>query len=256
MLIINNGAPKSGSTWIGQIIKRTGIAEPLPEELRNPGWLNPSFHPNKLKSALEPERFSSNLIFCKQHWRGESIHHKIAGQPHVRMINIIRDVRDVCVSRYFHDVRHGHFKGSMDDFFSTGQARSRIDEYVEYHRFWHAQPHPILLLSYERMQHAFKAEVRRLFEFIDLEPARTETLLKLAKRKTDMKRQTMTGEGHHRRKGVVGDHANHLSPDQIETIDGWLKASDYPAIKQNMLVQYPMLKRHLKSIDIGILETA
>jgi len=229
MLVVCNGSMKSGSTWITQIVAAHGKWAPIPNEFRNSAWYNPSVDPDKYDEFFSAGGFETSDWFCKQHWRGEKKYYRLLEDPAVRVINIVRDLRDVLVSRYFHDVRlKDTTADNIHDYYYHDRGRSRLRGYIDYHRFWHGpdrekQPH---LCVYENLQSDFAGEVRGLFEYLgqSLDQQQIERI----QEETSFKNKKVTGEGEFFRKGIVGDWANHLTAEMLDDIEKLMVSSRYP----------------------------
>lgn len=124
MLIVCNGAFKSGSTWVFEIVKRiTGY--PLPAELYlNPRQTLPDWkeNPNGVVAAVNPEKLSELLasgmhhhknLACKNHFRAKPQKDVLLQDSACKVVDIRRDIRDAIVSAYYHDQRVYRFSGDF-----------------------------------------------------------------------------------------------------------------------------------------------
>lgn len=253
MLVICNGSPKSGSTWIYSIIKSTKLFSPVPENRRNKAWKNYSLK-DELIPILEKLPFCKNKdTYCKQHWSGDPILKQLAANEDFRFLNIVRDLRDVCVSRYFHELRRGDFSGSIDEYFSRGVARQIIREYIDYHRFWHGdKTNYAFLASYEALLADFPAHTGEILEYVGvLDNTERSRLVAIAFEATNFSNYKSTGEGQFFRSGKSGDYKNHLTTGMIDEVFSVAQACDYLAVKKNMAANYPSIAEYLKNTDIG-----
>jgi hypothetical protein len=197
---------KSGSTWITQIVAAHGKWTPIPKDYRNEKWFNPSLPDGKFSEFFNAQEFVLNQWFCKQHWHHDEKFINLLYDNSVRIVNIVRDLRDVLVSRYFHDSRLGNTSvDNVPEYYFEDHGRARLRGYIEYHWFWHnsrreKQPY---LCVFENLIADFGSEVHGLFEFLD-QPLSQEEISRIQD-KTSFKNKRVTGEGNFFRKGVVGD---------------------------------------------------
>jgi hypothetical protein len=137
MWIIANGAMKSGSTWLFQLFSHTKILARIPAEFQDPGWNNQSVQHKSLKAAAETLTASAEYFSTKQHWRNKNAH--LMSYDNIRILNIVRDIRDVIVSRYHHDVRKFGFEGNIQKFLDE-KLDFLVEENLEYHSYWIGAP--------------------------------------------------------------------------------------------------------------------
>ncbi len=229
MLVVCNGSMKSGSTWIVDIIKAHGMWNKIPDEYRNEKWTNASIDQDKYESFLEHCDYENHHFYCKQHWSTQDKYLQLLDDRNIKVINIYRDLRDVLVSRYFHDLRLRITNSqNVIDYFKNGKGDIKLKEYIDFHVFWHAnetiaQPH---ICNYENLQIKFENEVRKLFKFLgveisDAEVSRLKNVTAFSKRKS-------TGEGKFFRKGIIGDWKNHLTDEISHEIYNMALENNYP----------------------------
>jgi hypothetical protein len=126
--------------------------------------------------------------------------------PQARIVEVIRDGRDVCTS-----LQH---KAMVREWAPVNRV-DQINQWVRAIRHGAAtRQRPIaqgrwLSIHYEALSADTRGEARRLFAFAGL-PA-DDQLINAIVTATDFSALTVTGPRQHRRKGVVGDHRNHFS---------------------------------------------
>jgi Sulfotransferase family len=126
--------------------------------------------------------------------------------PTARVVEVIRDGRDVCAS-----LQHK----SMVRPWAPADRTDQIDQWVRAIRHGAAaRRQPVahgrwLSMHYETLSTDTCGETRRLFTFAGL-PA-GDQLIDTIVAATDFSALPSTGPRQHRRKGVVGDHRNHFS---------------------------------------------
>ncbi|MBE0661417.1 MAG: sulfotransferase domain-containing protein [Bacteroidales bacterium] len=238
MLVINNGAPKGGSTWLQQIIRSFEIYERVPAEYQDNTWWNSSIDENKLDAFLLHVKYQQDNYFCKQHWVGKTKYKKLLEDKHVKIVNIIRDIRDVLVSRFFHEKRLNNLSANLtiEDYYWNGTGKAVIKNYIEYQRFWHdsnlpeSQP---FLCSYKRLHNDFVNQVLELANYLNLSVIQAKEI-EYIREKTNFKNKKETGEGKFFRKGSTGDWQNHLSDSIINDIKAICNTTDYFELQKKM----------------------
>ncbi len=212
MLVVCNGAPKSGSTWITKIVQSLSTHKKIPSQYQNEKWKNPSLKDYYTNNILSLDFYKKDDYFCKQHWSSHPKYKLIARDENVRVLNIVRDLRDVCVSRYYHDVRLGKFDGGLEVYFQTGKAKKIIVDYIKYHQFWHdGEDSLCFLTSYEALHKDFLNQVDLLLQyigFVDASVRRQKANFALESTRFENKQQW--GEGKFLRRGKMRDYVNYL----------------------------------------------
>lgn len=210
MLIVSNGAFKSGSTWFHRIASEIVPTERIPDEFQNPRWMHQSVEPSLFRRFLDECDVAEHDYLSKNHVRDPESRKTLLSHEHVRVLNITRDLRDVLVSAYFHDRREGRAEGDIEVYWSA-LGRRRIEQVMEHHRLWNTGHSQVYVTSYEALKASFEAEVVALAAFLDI----GDVDVKEVKIKTDfssMRRglDSQDKDSFHR-KGIVGDWQNHLS---------------------------------------------
>ena len=244
MLIINAGAHKSGSTWVGGIIWR------LPIEFTPPP---PQAQQDKFDylNGLAQKDVSCRNFYIKHHFspatdKRNPADYRFLGGDNVYVVNILRDVRDVLASAYFHH-RALHDMDDIKPFFER-RARGIFNFYVKYNWFWLIEAQrkvacPVLNLSYESLKLNFDDEVARLIKFLritkklDFQKLQQKTSL-AAMRSSDTKPWMKAFEedgGSFFRKGEIGDYENHFSNDMIAEVSRWETDERFQAIEERRL---------------------
>lgn len=212
MYVICNGGMKSGSTWVTQIVRYLKEWDQVPSKYLNPKWKNPSIDKSLLKEFLASNRFKTEDFYTKQHWANEDIFKSLLEYDDIKTINIVRDIRDVVVSRYFHDTRIDATKSEdITEYYWNEGGQNKLVQYLKYQVFWHGnekekQP---FLLYYEDMLQNHKERILDIAKFlgIDIDGEKLQQIYELTKFDSNSK----TGDGEFFRKGVAGDFANHLN---------------------------------------------
>ena len=229
MLVVCNGSMKSGSTWLMEIVAAHGRWQPVPDEYRNQRWHNPSVDLDAVDRFFADKIYREQDVYCKQHWEKEQKYRDLLLDPDIKMINIVRDIRDVLVSRYFHDQRTGLVTAdNIEDYYFADKGRIRLRKYMTYHVFWHGSgegPEPYLC-HYERLHSDFNDEAGGLFRYLG--SPLTEEELNCISEKTAFENIPASGEGRFFRKGKAGDWINYVNDRMIEDIARLAEEFSYP----------------------------
>jgi hypothetical protein len=130
--------------------------------------------------------------------------------PEARVVEVLRDGRDVCVSMQMQALTMSWPPRTRRDQISTWV---RAVERGQGLRSDPALADRVHLVRYEELKAAPEIEVARLFEFAGLE-ADSVFVAEVADR-SDFRHQRSTGAGRHTRRGEVGDWENHFDADDI-----------------------------------------
>jgi hypothetical protein len=257
MLVVLNGAPKGGSTWLVLIVQAMKLFQRIPDEYQDGQWSNSSICEDEIANFLDRVDYQEQNYFCKQHWFNENnfAELNLLAVPNLKMVNIIRDVRDVLVSRYFHDLRLNLTKAdNIDDYYDM-IGRRNMQQYMQYHISWHSDQQELqpFLCSYERLHSNFAEQLQELIAYLGLSHLISEAEIAEIQGKTSFSSRQETGDGKFFRKGIVGDWENHLSPAIIEDLRQISVSSGYLETKANIRQRFNL--DILKKIDFGVAET-
>lgn len=228
MLIVLNGAQKGGSTWLVQLTQTMVPAKRVPPEFQDSNFKTSSIDISRLDDFLAQVNWRDETYLAKQHWSTRKKALALSADPDTRFVNIIRDIRDVFVSRRHHDIRIGQANPDhtlLEYYIARG--REMMDHYSRYQIFWHRDVTPPeaepLLLSYEGLKTRFEDEVRRLARFLDLD----ENAIDYAdlKARTDVSRKVRP-DGFFR-KATVGDWVNHFTPELADLLEKQVRENGY-----------------------------
>ena len=257
MLIICNGVVKGGSTWIVSIVRHLDRFDRVPEQYQNSKWGNSSIDPSFFPSFLDQDFFRRGDFYAKQHISGKKHFRRLLADDDIRVINIVRDLRDMIVSCFFHHKRMGRIAEdlSLDQYFESGVADAWLSRMIAHHAFWHAGDgtNKPFLMSYERLHDDFSASIRELIEFLDHpELASGAGLAERLHYATNFEKYPHTGSGQFLRKGAVGDHRNHLSAKMEQHVRDLAFSLSYHKVKSQMSKDFPELERYLSATDVGV----
>ena len=213
MLVVSNGAFKSGSTWLFNILRDMTNFPPPPEAYLNPDWINPSIHPDKLADFLDQIDLSTENYLAKNHFKTEAQRELLLSHQNVVVLDIQRDLRDVVVSSYYHFCRVEGYNANFGTFYWQ-KGRHIAHEVRKYHRLWNIVSPRIYVSSYERLTSDFDSEVELIGRFLGINLSERD--IWTIKNETSLnKLRQRYGEQNEKqqffRKGAVGDWHNHFS---------------------------------------------
>eukprot|EP00457_Paulinella_chromatophora_P006024 gb/GEZN01006042.1/.p1 GENE.gb/GEZN01006042.1/~~gb/GEZN01006042.1/.p1 ORF type:complete len:379 (-),score=76.07 gb/GEZN01006042.1/:519-1655(-) len=218
--------PKSGTTWVQQIICQMSGWKGNVSDLGGVSWLEANAHQLDKVEALPSPRYFQTHTPWKLVVKGKG----------VKYVVVVRDGRDVAVS-FFHHCRafklYG-YDGSWEHFFKLfieGQVDCGLwmSWVVEWWRMCQADPEHYLLVRYEDMKKNLTTEIQRIAKFVHGKALSTTRVKEIvhnstftsmkkspACNKSNLKEIRNAKEGDFLRKGVVGDWRNVFSSEQID----------------------------------------
>jgi hypothetical protein len=221
VLIICNGAYKSGSTWLFRILLTMTKYNLIPEQYHAPGWNGLGIKPSLLAKFLKTENYRDTNYILKGHFFHQ--YHLILSYPNVTVMNIRRDTRDVVVSAFYYERLKGKYDGDNFDGYYWTRGWRIAQQVIRYNRLWEGRPHTYMS-RYETLHTDFAAEVQRLANFLnfkltdeDVKRIHDENTLESLREKYDEK--SSDGKMSFYRKGVIGDWQEHMSPDIAQDIE-------------------------------------
>ena len=218
MLVICNGAPKSGSTWLYNILIRLGDYRWPPDRYLTKSSLeskaNPTIRPDLLKEFLETEDLGNIDWISKNHLAEPEHRALLQDYEAVFIFDLERDIRDVIVSAYYDSLNRNQFQGTFPSYYWS-EGRRLAHHILQYHDLWRGFGPRAYLSSYERLKLDFAGEVRRIAAVLhrELDDAQvlqiqSETSLEGLR---DQYSEIELYEGDRFfRKGEIGDWVNHF----------------------------------------------
>lgn len=238
MLVIANGAPKGGSTWIYYLARELPGFAPVPDDLRDPAFSNASVHIDKVEELLA----RGGDHYSKNHWSGEDRHRRLLERDDVRMLNVVRDLRDVVVSFYHHMVRGGLTEAAFPEWFETSGLR-HARRYIAYQTFWHSAPPEPLLVSYDSLRERPRETMAAIARHAGVEP--TDALLD-AMARTDARHPDSRiephkiGPGRFFRRAISGDWREHMDAAMAARLEALERETGYDEVLAGMRRRFPL----------------
>lgn len=219
MLIVCNGAAKSGSTWLYNVVAGLVDADAPDKAFLTNSKKHPAIRPDRLAEYLALGEFAQRDVLAKSHYGSQALRDLLLSRSDVRVLDMTRSLYDVIVSSYYDARRREGFTGTFRSFYWF-EGRSLADYLLKYHRLWgdgHAQVH---VASFEGLKENFAHEVRRIGRFLGREPdaATIERLASGTKLETLREKYNDTGSLPFFRKGIIGDWKNHFDDRMLQDI--------------------------------------
>lgn len=225
MLVIANGAVKSGSTWLAAILLQLVEPKPIPQAFQGPGSY-PSIQRDKLRPFLRDIDYRREHYVSKSHFFYERP--LLSRYRDVYVFDITRDIPDTLISLYFHaqkkmkqwnmtdptldDVRAGYWR------YGAAQVR----DLVRYHAVWERPAPWIYVSSFERLKADPHAEIAAMARFLRLpvDAGRIDAIVKATsfEAMSGASRPAGTDLAVRFRKGIVGDSKNYFDEDILRDI--------------------------------------
>lgn len=217
MIIICNGAFKSGSSWMLNIVRQLVTPVPIETEWKNPKWNSPSISPDKLGGFIKVHDLEVGPYVSKNHLSSASDRKLLleSGFKSVYVLNITRDIRDVVVSAYYHALRVDGYRGSFAEYFSE-RGVNVAKRVCLYNELWSGEHDRLYVSSYERMQLDGVREIGQLAGFLGL-GLDVEKIVEVHEKTRFDTWKERTGSAH-MRKGIIGDWKNHLSASDVDKL--------------------------------------
>jgi hypothetical protein len=260
MLIVCNGAPKSGSTWLYNIADRLCKAEWPDRKYLTKSHKHPTIRPESLHEFLEQEDFVTRNVITKTHYGQQRHRDLLLARPHTRVLDMNRNLYDVIVSTYYDSCRRDGFVGSFEDFYWF-EGRGLAEYLLKYHQLW-GDGHPqVLVTTFEGLKTKFNVEVRRIAEFLQLSPTEEDLQALAESTKLDSLREQYKDDPNYAdpkhpffRKGEIGDWRNHFDERMLSDIAAiekkglsrfdWIECSN--SVRRRLASWFPQLSFYRK----------
>lgn len=225
MLVVCNGAPKSGSTWLYNIVERLYDFDWPAEEYRTSTKKHPTIRPDALEAYLKTDEYQSKRVITKTHYGSERLRDSLLSNPQTRVLDMKRGLYDVIVSSYYDSCRREGFQGDFSKFYWF-EGRSLAQYLIQYHKLWEiGHPH-VYVTSFEALKTDFEKEARRIAAFLDkslsdedVARIREETDITSLRQNYQDDPQYNDEKNPFFRKGIVGDWESHFEPSMLKDIE-------------------------------------
>jgi hypothetical protein len=173
MLILNNGVPKSGTTWIQKILIST-LEPEFPSESWANHWINPSVDPSRLEDYFRSLEWQGKLTLLKTHILF-SEQYKFLLHPEVKVIVSHRGLPDSVLSYYHHQRRLNHEStlGKSKDDWLEHEGRRFAMHAIEFKRSWSSVENA-LLIGYEDMLKNPAKNIMSIMNFLNVDCSEDE----------------------------------------------------------------------------------
>ena len=222
MFILANGAFKSGSTWLRNILLLMADFEEIPAPYQDPRfdtWVDVY----KIKPFLNDVDYATKNYISKSHIHNPRLRDAILAHDNVRVFDIERDLRDVLVSYYYHQVRERRIRVDFERFYWL-LGRYKAYQILQYHAAWNIGAPNVYTTSFEKLKNDFNRETAAIADYLGLTVSASE--IEAIKEGTSLARQQKErGEEdkpeHERffRKGIIGDWKNHFTPELLADLE-------------------------------------
>jgi hypothetical protein len=247
MLVVANGAFKSGSTWLRDIVHQMARFEPIPEPYQRrdlPHWIDP----DHLPGFLDEVDYRSHHYLTKAHLSKPKYRRLLLRYPDVRILNITRDLRDTVVSHYYHLMRERSLSLGFPTYYWT-VGRLKAYELVRYHDVWNQLSPQLYVSSFERLKGDFVGETRLITQFLGFDL--TEDRIRDIQRDTSIERMRAKHEEEGDleraaffRKGEIGDWKNHLNERMLRDLDRISRRGLDPGSRVAFLLLFTLRRRY------------
>lgn len=232
MFVLANGAFKSGSTWLYNILSATEEFSKVPAQYgrgTNLDWLKPG----RVELFLESGIYQETNYIAKGHYYTERVRDRFIAYDGVYVFNIKRDIKDSLVSHYFHLIRQDKLaeelaspeklkKGFSNYYWRLG--RYKAQQLVIYHEAWDVNSPRVYVSSFEHLKNDFENELQNIGRFIGFNFS-SQNIAALKEKTSIQAVQKSKGQDklpeHKRffRKGLVGEWQNYFDDKALADVE-------------------------------------
>ena len=230
MFVVANGAFKSGSTWLFNILLATEHFSKVPEQYgKKFDWLKPG----RIEDFLESGIYRDTNYIVKGHYYSRRDRDTFLAYDDVYIFNIKRDIKDSLVSHYFHLLRQDKLseklaapeklkKGFLDYYWRLG--RYKAQQLIIYHQAWDIDSPKVYVSSFERLKNDFGSEVQKIGSFLGIELSQEEVaaLKEKTSIQTLQKAKGLDKLPEHKRfyrKGLIGEWQSYFDEKALADVE-------------------------------------
>ncbi|ELT93527.1 hypothetical protein CAPTEDRAFT_171350 [Capitella teleta] len=227
--------PKSGTTWMGEILRQMRAYHPEsvgPDTSMLLSYVELNVPTPDTPTALEIQDQLISPRFIKTHLPYEFMKEAVEREG-LKVVVVLREPKDTLTSYYYHYCNLFSFPGDFHQFFElVRQDRLLGGNIFKMSRdWWQARHLPnVLVVKYEELKKDAAHVVRRIGEFLEI-PLDAEAVNKIVQQcdMNTMKKTLLSmNPGDPKlvkiaekffRKGIVGDWKNHMTQDEVDFVD-------------------------------------
>jgi len=155
--------PKSGSTWLRFIFANL-INNLIPDVVKEVDFLRAQLTVPEIPQKNQNDRIDFEVLPSPRIMRSHSLYNSIFP----KVIYLLRDVRDVLISYYYHYKKFNGFEGSLYDFLCSDVRSVEWDEHVNSWIYQNTSLNNIYIVKYEDMLDNPFREVVKMQVFLGL----------------------------------------------------------------------------------------
>lgn len=166
MLVICNGALRSGSTWIYNLALEAIPNRPLSAKWQRPGWNNQALDPERFNEFLAAGLKETYVVKARHHPGTPARRDALLAHPDLIVLNIGRDIRGALNSHYWWR-RHNGGEETVEAYFEK-EGRRFVEQESRFHQVWDTQAPNYHRFSYEGLLADFSGELERARRVLEL----------------------------------------------------------------------------------------
>jgi hypothetical protein len=224
MLIIANGAFKSGSTWQRNLIKDLADFQPLPEGFKD-NRITSFINRENLAHIVTSSEIKTNHFIAKAHIFKESeIDLLLQNESDVKIFMIQRDLRDAIVSHFNHFINVRKFKPSFKLYYWL-IGRYKAMQVIKYNKRWQGNHSNVFHSTFEALKADTAGELKKYANFLNL-PVSQDKIDTIIEANSIKKVREKSDRKWFFRKGQIGDYKNYMTPAILKDIQKLEKKSN------------------------------
>ncbi|MFT2091647.1 sulfotransferase domain-containing protein [Paraglaciecola sp. 2405UD69-4] len=246
MIILNVSGYKTGGTWLQNILnvgtsnfhlmrdtEELKEIDTEKEYFKLPIQFGSLENFKKLNNAISLSKLAGRFdVLEKVHfYSNEGSLVSLLAKSNIRYFIMVRDYRDLIVSRFYHEIASGRVSGDFSEFF-TANAKKFLIEAHNYNAFWmKVKQHTpnVHIIDYANLKNDYNNEINKIRVFLDGTNFSCDKVAHLNNIKNNRKFHTdkwmdafKSAGGDFYRKGIIGDYKNYFSEIQLKEFDTWL----------------------------------